>query len=161
MSEVTQSTASGLDLDLSGRQIGDYRLLRRLGRGAMAEVYLAEQIRCAGRWRSRFSSASWPNDATYVRRFHMEAQAAASLVHANIVQIHEVGCVDGMHYIAQEYVAGAESPRDARPPRAARCQARRVDHAAGRRGPGKGRRTGDRPSRHQAREHHDHRRRAR
>ena len=45
-------------------------------------------------------------DESYVHRFHMEAQAAAALVHANIVQIHEVGCDDGVHYIAQEYVAG-------------------------------------------------------
>jgi serine/threonine-protein kinase len=45
-------------------------------------------------------------DQTYVRRFHREAQAAASLVHAHIVQIYEVGCIDGVHFIAQEYVAG-------------------------------------------------------
>ena len=43
---------------------------------------------------------------TAVKRFHHEAQAVASLVHANIVQIHEVGCIDGVHFIAQEYVDG-------------------------------------------------------
>jgi serine/threonine-protein kinase len=41
-----------------------------------------------------------------VRRFLHEAKAAASLVHGNIVQIHEVGCIDGVHFIAQEYVEG-------------------------------------------------------
>jgi serine/threonine-protein kinase len=46
------------------------------------------------------------NDPSYLRRFHHEAQSAASLVHANIVHIHEVGCLDGFHFIAQEYVAG-------------------------------------------------------
>jgi serine/threonine-protein kinase len=45
-------------------------------------------------------------DSSYVERFRLEAQAAAALVHANIVQVHEVGNVDGVHYIAQEYVAG-------------------------------------------------------
>ncbi|MCA9147601.1 MAG: serine/threonine protein kinase, partial [Planctomycetales bacterium] len=45
-------------------------------------------------------------DETYIKRFQLEARAAAALVHANIVQIYEVGCVDGIHYIAQEYVQG-------------------------------------------------------
>ncbi|HKD36261.1 MAG TPA: protein kinase, partial [Pirellulales bacterium] len=106
MSEPSQATQSGLDLDLSGRQIGDYRLLRRLGRGAMAEVYLAEQMSLRRQVAFKLLKRELAKDATYVRRFHMEAQAAAALVHAHIVQIHEVGCVDGLHYIAQEYVAG-------------------------------------------------------
>ena len=46
------------------------------------------------------------DDPTYVRRFEREAIAAASLVHANIVQIHEVGHIDGLHFIVQEYVQG-------------------------------------------------------
>jgi serine/threonine-protein kinase len=46
------------------------------------------------------------SDATYVARFQNEAMAAAALVHANIVQIYEVGQADGIHFIAQEYVAG-------------------------------------------------------
>ena len=41
-----------------------------------------------------------------MHRFHNEAQAAASLIQANIVQIYEVGCMDGVHFIAQEYVKG-------------------------------------------------------
>ena len=41
-----------------------------------------------------------------VERFMQEARAAASLVHGNIVQIYEVGCVDHVHFIAEEYVAG-------------------------------------------------------
>jgi serine/threonine-protein kinase len=94
------------DLDLSGRQIGDYRLLRRLGRGAMAEVYLAEQISLRRQVAFKILKRELAKDSTYVRRFQMEAQAAAALVHAHIVQIHEVGCIDGIQYIAQEYVAG-------------------------------------------------------
>ena len=92
--------------DLSGRRLGDYQVLRRLGRGGMAEVYLAEQQSLRRQVAIKVLKSSLAKDEAYVRRFHHEAQAAAKLVHANIVAIHEVGCVDGWHYIAQEYVPG-------------------------------------------------------
>ncbi len=92
--------------DLSGRQLGDFRLLRRLGRGAMADIYLAEQALLRRRVAVKILKPELADDRTYLRRFEREAQAAASLVHANIVQIHEVGHVDGLHFIAQEYVQG-------------------------------------------------------
>lgn len=92
--------------DLCGRQIGNFHFLRRLGRGAMAEVYLAEQCQLK-RWVAvKVLKPELANDQTYLRRFEREAQAAASLVHANIVQIHEVGHIEGLHYIVQEYVQG-------------------------------------------------------
>ncbi len=81
-------------------------MLRRLGRGAMAEVYLAEQGSLGRRVAVKVLKGQLAADETYVQRFHNEARAAAALVHPSIVQIHEVGCVDGVHYIAQEYVEG-------------------------------------------------------
>ncbi|MCL4193127.1 MAG: protein kinase, partial [Thermoguttaceae bacterium] len=90
--------------DLSGRQLGDFRLLRRLGRGAMAEVYLAEQTQLRRQVAVKVLRRELAADETYIKRFQREAQTAAALVHANIVQIYEVGCVDSNHYIAQEYV---------------------------------------------------------
>jgi eukaryotic-like serine/threonine-protein kinase len=98
--------SSSTDADLSGRQLGDFRLLRRLGRGAMADVYLADQARLKRRVAVKILRPELAGDRTYLQRFELEAQAAASLVHANIVQIYEVGCVDQLHYIAQEYVPG-------------------------------------------------------
>jgi len=92
--------------DLSGRCLGDFQLLRRLGRGAMAEVYLAEQISLKRRVALKILKPELAADRHYLQRFRLEAQAAASLVHPNIVQIYEVGCVEGLHYIAQEYVPG-------------------------------------------------------
>jgi eukaryotic-like serine/threonine-protein kinase len=100
------SDSGGLELDLSGRQLGDYRLLRRLGRGAMADVYLAEQGSLRRQVAFKVLRRELAADDSYVRRFDGEAQAAAALVQANIVQIYEVGRVDGWHYIAQEYVEG-------------------------------------------------------
>jgi tRNA A-37 threonylcarbamoyl transferase component Bud32/tetratricopeptide (TPR) repeat protein len=108
MSDTPRPTADALDdADLSGRQIGGYRLLRRLGQGAMAEVYLAEQVSLRRQVALKVLRSNLANDATYVRRFDQEARAAAQLVTANIVQIYEVGRVDGVHFIAQEYVQGS------------------------------------------------------
>ena len=60
----------------------------------MAEVYLAEQERLKRRVAVKILKPELAGDRTYLQRFELEAQAAASLVHANIVQIYEVGCVD-------------------------------------------------------------------
>ena len=98
--------AAADESDLSGRTLGDFRLLRRLGRGAMAEVYLAEQQKLRRQVALKVLKTNLAGDATYVARFQNEAMAAAALVHANIVQIYEVGQADGCHYIAQEYVPG-------------------------------------------------------
>jgi serine/threonine protein kinase len=101
-----QPDKTAAEADLSGRQLGNFRLLRRLGRGAMADVYLAEQCLLQRRVAVKILKPELADDQTYLRRFEREARAAASLVHANIVQIHEVGHVDRLHFIAQEYVQG-------------------------------------------------------
>ncbi len=92
--------------DLVGRKLKDYNVLRRLGRGAMAEVYLAQQTSLERSVALKVLDEKLANDPAYVRRFHHEAKAAAALVHSSIVQIYEVGEADGVHYIAQEYVPG-------------------------------------------------------
>jgi serine/threonine-protein kinase len=103
---IGQSTPAPPEPDLSGKQLGDYRLLRRLGRGGMADVYLAEQASLRRRVAFKVLRRSLAQQENYVRRFHNEAHAAAALIHANIVQIYEVGCTAGIHFIAQEYVEG-------------------------------------------------------
>ncbi|MEM8943731.1 MAG: serine/threonine-protein kinase [Planctomycetota bacterium] len=92
--------------DLTGQELGDYHILRRLGTGGMAEVYLAEQRSLGRQVALKVLNHSLASDTSYVQRFQNEARAAASLVHPNIVQIYEVGQADGVHFIAQEYVAG-------------------------------------------------------
>jgi serine/threonine-protein kinase len=106
MSTPSSTPDAVAEADLSGRRLGDYQLLRRLGRGGMAEVYLAEQLSLRRQVAFKVLRSNLALDPAYVRRFHNEAQAAANLVHANIVQIHEVGNIEGIHYIAQEYVPG-------------------------------------------------------
>jgi serine/threonine-protein kinase len=92
--------------DLVGKKLKDFYVLRRLGRGAMAEVYLAQQLSLGRQVALKVLNSELAGDPNYVRRFHHEARAAAALVHAGIVQIYEVGQDDNVHFIAQEYVAG-------------------------------------------------------
>ena len=92
--------------DLTGKTIGDYLILRRLGRGGMADVYLSRQISLDRSVAFKVLHADLARDHNYVDRFKREARAAAALVHANIVQIFEVGQHDDIYFIAQEYVAG-------------------------------------------------------
>ena len=76
---------------LVGKTLKDYCVLRRLGQGAMAEVYLAQQLSLGRQVALKVLNADLARDPTYVERFHHEARAAAALVHAGIVQIYEVG----------------------------------------------------------------------
>jgi serine/threonine-protein kinase len=92
--------------DLVGKKLKDYYVLRRLGRGAMAEVYLAQQTSLGRQVALKVLNAELAHDPTYVQRFQQEARAAAALVHAGIVQIYEVGQEEGVHFITQEYVPG-------------------------------------------------------
>lgn len=92
--------------DLSGKRLGGYRLLRRLGSGAMADVYLAEQASLSRAVAVKVLRPETAVRPSAVLRFTQEARAAAGLVHGNIVQIHEVDCIDGHHFLAEEYVAG-------------------------------------------------------
>lgn len=103
--ETTPSLDARLE-ELSGTELGPYRLVRILGRGAMAVVFLAEQ-RSLGRFVAlKILRPSLAVDENYVQRFLREARSAAALLHPNIVQIYEVGHAGNLHYIAQEYVAG-------------------------------------------------------
>ncbi|QDV80178.1 serine/threonine-protein kinase [Botrimarina mediterranea] len=102
--------------DLTGHRLNDYQLLRQLGRGAMAAVYLAEQQSLARRVAVKVLAAELCRDQAYVDRFQHEARSAASLSHPGIVQVYEVGSAEAegvrRHYIAQEYVPGGTLGRE-------------------------------------------------
>jgi serine/threonine-protein kinase len=142
MADLRNRSESQPEPDLSNRQIGNYHIGRRLGRGGMADVYLAEQTSLRRQIALKVLHRSLAGDVSYVRRFHNEAQAAAALVHTNIVQIYEVGCVDGTHFIAQEFVDGQNlkqwvarrGPLDARQAISVMRQVAAALHKAGQRG---------------------------
>jgi serine/threonine-protein kinase len=107
----TASPSDGADgdggtIDLTGRVLGDFCLLRKLGKGGMADVYLAEQTSLRRQVAIKIMRADFVADPQYVKRFRHEASAAGGLNHPNIVQVYMVGEQDGIHFISQEYVQG-------------------------------------------------------
>ena len=94
--------------DLVDKKLGKYHLLRKLGRGATAEVYLAETDETHEYAAIKVLRQDLPEEQRekLLKRFYQEAKAARSLVHPNVVQVLDIGEQDGFHYIAQEYVQG-------------------------------------------------------
>ena len=92
--------------DVTNSTLGEFRLLRKLGTGGMAEVYLAEQTSLRRQVAVKVLRPEYVTDEQYVKRFRHEAAAAGSLNHPNIVQVYMVGEDNGINYIAQEYVQG-------------------------------------------------------
>ena len=88
------------------QELGDYRIVRQIGRGGMGIVYEAEQQSLNDAWRSRSCPLAAAIDPKQLRRFHVESQAAAHLHHTNIVPVYAVGCERGMHYYAMQYIEG-------------------------------------------------------
>lgn len=89
-----------------GEMFGDFKLLKRLGVGGMAEVWLAEQAKPRRKVALKFMHPDLMGDPLYVKRFEREADAAAGLTHPNIVQVFSTGTIQNQHYIVQEYVEG-------------------------------------------------------
>ncbi|MBR5155023.1 MAG: Stk1 family PASTA domain-containing Ser/Thr kinase [Clostridia bacterium] len=83
-----------------------YEIIEEVGSGGMAVVYKAK-CRLLNRFVAiKVLRPDLQNDEEFVRRFNVEAQAAASLTHPNIVSIFDVGNEDGLHYIVMEYIQG-------------------------------------------------------
>jgi len=86
--------------------LGDFRIVRELGRGGMGVVYEAEQISLARRVALKILPFAGVLDARSLQRFKNEAQAAAHLDHPNIVDVISVGCERGVHFYAMRYIDG-------------------------------------------------------
>jgi serine/threonine-protein kinase len=85
---------------------GRYRILRRLGSGGMAEVYMAEDQQLGRRVALKVLLRRFAEDEQFVERFRREASSAAGLSHPNVVAIFDRGEWDGTYYIAMELVDG-------------------------------------------------------
>src|SRR5207253_7951816 len=88
------------------KRLGDYRILRLVGRGGMGVVYEAEQQALSRHVALKVLPAPAAADPTLLKRFRREAKAAARLHHTNIVPVHDTGECDGIHYYAMQYIQG-------------------------------------------------------
>jgi len=85
---------------------GRYRVISRVGSGGMAEVYCAEDTQLGRRVAVKLLHERFAQDEEFVERFRREASSAASLSHANIVNVYDRGQWGGTYYIAMEYLDG-------------------------------------------------------
>ena len=86
--------------------LGDFRIIREIGRGGMGVVYEAEQLSLGRRVALKVLPFASALDATRLQRFKNEAQAAAQLHHTNIVPVYAVGCERGVHFYAMQLIEG-------------------------------------------------------
>jgi serine/threonine protein kinase/WD40 repeat protein/tetratricopeptide (TPR) repeat protein len=86
--------------------LGDYRIVRELGRGGMGVVYEAVQISLGRRVALKVLPFASTLDAKQLQRFKNEAHAAAQLHHTNIVPVYATGCERAVHFYAMQYVEG-------------------------------------------------------
>jgi serine/threonine protein kinase len=106
------------DDSIPAEPLGDFRLVREIGRGGMGVVYEAVQLSLGRRVALKVLPFAAALDPKQLLRFQSEAQAAASLHHTNIVPVHAVGCERGVHYYAMQLIQGqnlAELIRRLRP----------------------------------------------
>ena len=85
---------------------GRYRVLRKLGSGGMADVYMAEDQQLGRRVALKVLHRRFAEDQQFVERFRREASSAAGLSHPNVVAIFDRGEWDGTYYISMELVEG-------------------------------------------------------
>jgi serine/threonine protein kinase/Flp pilus assembly protein TadD len=88
------------------RELGDFRLIREVGRGGMGIVYEAEQLSLGRRVALKVLPFAATMDPRHLQRFKNEAHAAAQLHHTNIVPVHYVGCERGVHFYAMQFIEG-------------------------------------------------------
>jgi len=89
-----------------GERIGHYEIVSFVGAGGMGQVYLAQDTVLRRKVAIKMLAPALAHDQRGLRRFEQEARAASALNHPNILTIYEFGEVNGLHFIASEYVEG-------------------------------------------------------
>ena len=87
--------------------LGDFRLVRQIGRGGMGVVYEAQQISLNRRVALKVLPFAAVLDQKHLQRFKNEVQAAASINHPNVVHVYSIGCERAVHFYAMQYIEGS------------------------------------------------------
>ncbi len=95
-----------VDREFTGKPIGDFQIVREIGRGGMGVVYEAIQLSLGRRVALKILPFASGLDAVRLQRFRNEAHAAAQLHHTNIVPVHAVGSARGVQYYAMQLIEG-------------------------------------------------------
>ncbi len=103
---AAETLAGAPQLSVVGQTLGHYRIVSPLGRGGMGEVYLGEDTALGRKVALKVLPAQFTSDRERLRRFEQEARVVSALNHPNIITIHEIGRVNGTHYLVTEYVEG-------------------------------------------------------
>jgi serine/threonine-protein kinase len=85
-----------------------YRILDRLGRGGMGEVYRADDLTLGQPVALKFLPPASAQDSVFIDRFRAEVRNARGISHANVCRVYDIGEVDGQHFISMEYVDGED-----------------------------------------------------
>ena len=94
------------EVDWTGQVLGEFRVMHRLGRGGMGQVYLAEQTSLKRKVALKLLHPELAANERSLLRFKAEAENVARATHANIVQIYTIGQANGINFLALEYVEG-------------------------------------------------------
>jgi serine/threonine protein kinase/tetratricopeptide (TPR) repeat protein len=105
-STQSKTGRSGRGSSTPPRQLGDYLILREVGRGGMGVVYEATQQSLGRHVALKVMPAGSLSGSSQLQRFRLEARAAARLHHTNIVPVFGVGEQDGVHYYAMQFIQG-------------------------------------------------------
>lgn len=93
-------------LELGTMLSGRYEVLKRVGSGGMADVYMAKDHKLNRNVAVKVLKSEYVEDEKFLKKFETEAQAVARLSHPNIVNIYDVGIEDGINYIVMELAEG-------------------------------------------------------
>jgi len=94
---------------VSGTILADrYRIVGLLGKGGMGEVYRADDLKLSQPVALKFLPDHYLSDGAALARFHREVRVARQVSHKNVCRVHDIGEIDGRHYLSMEFIKGEE-----------------------------------------------------